>query len=109
MISWRQNTHLMHMQRRVAMKRFSILIAIIVIAASAIPIFSFAQGSLPSSTAPVTGMKPDRTTADTATRRAMQQKEAALRQKRADCRRQARQQKVSLLKRPAFVNDCMSR
>jgi uncharacterized membrane protein len=63
----------------------------------------------PGSTAPYTGMKPDRTTADTATRKAMQQKEAALRQQRADCRKQARQEKISLLKRPTFVSECMSR
>jgi hypothetical protein len=37
------------------------------------------------------------------------EKETALRQKRADCRKQARQQKVPLLKRRAFVKDCMSR
>jgi hypothetical protein len=91
------------------MKRFVIQIAISMIVAFNIPVFSFAQGSPPSATAPMTGMKPDRTTADAATRKAMQQKEAALRQKRADCRKQARQEKISFLKRPAFVRDCMSR
>jgi len=62
-----------------------------------------------SPTAPVTGMKPDRTTADAATRKAMRAKEAALKQKRTECRKQARQQKVALLKRRAFVKACMSR
>jgi hypothetical protein len=62
-----------------------------------------------SPTAPVTGMKPDRTTADAATRKAMRPKEAALKQKRTECRKQARQQKVALLNRRAFVKACMSR
>jgi hypothetical protein len=90
-------------------KCFATLIAISVIAASAVPVKSLAQSSATSPTAPVTGMKPDRTTADTATRKAMREREAALRQKRADCRKQARQQKVALLKRHAFVKACMSR
>jgi hypothetical protein len=61
-----------------------------------------AGAQLPSNpAAPVTGMKPDRITADPATRQAMQQKEAALRQKRADCGRQAKARKLyfALLKR----------
>ena len=91
------------------MKCFATLIAISVIAASAVPVKSLAQSSATSPTAPVTGMKPDRTTADTATRKAMREKEAMLRQKRADCRKQARQQKVALLKRHAFVKACMPR
>jgi hypothetical protein len=91
------------------MNRFFIQIAISLIVVLSAPILSYAEGTAPSSTAPFTGMKPDRTTADTATRKAMQQKEAALRQKRADCRKQARQEKISLLKRPAFVSECMSR
>ena len=57
----------------------------------------------------VTGMKPDRTTADTATREQMQTKEAALRQKRAACRKQARAKKIPILKRHAFVTDCTGR
>jgi hypothetical protein len=44
------------------MKCFAMLIAISVIAASAGPVKSLAQSSATSSTAPVTGMKPDRTT-----------------------------------------------
>jgi hypothetical protein len=54
-------------------------------------------------------MKPDRTTADPATRKAMREKRAAVRQKRADCRNQARQQNVPPLKRRAFIKDCVSR
>jgi hypothetical protein len=77
--------------------------------AAAVPVASRAQGQAPSPTAPVTGMKPDRTIADAATRKAMRAKENALRQKRAACRKQARQQKIPLLKRRAFVKACMSR
>ena len=91
------------------MKCLAMIIAISVIATSAAPVNSHAQSSATSPTTPVTGMKPDRTTADTATRKAMREKEMALRQKRADCRQQARQQKVPLLKRRAFVKGCISR
>jgi hypothetical protein len=96
------------------MKCFATLIAISVIAASAAPVEILAQGSptspvAPSPLAPVTGMKPDRTTADAATRKAMRERQAALRQKRADCRSEARQQKVPLFKRRAFIKNCMSR
>src|SRR5262249_5897957 len=94
--------------RKMLMKFFATLIAITVIAASA-PVASLAQAPATSPTAPVTGMKPDRTTADTATHKVMRAKEAALRAKRSDCRKQARQQKVPLLKRRAFVKACMSR
>jgi hypothetical protein len=54
-------------------------------------------------------MKPDRTIADPATRKAIRERQNALRQKRAACRKQARQQKIPLLKRRAFVKACMSR
>jgi hypothetical protein len=54
-------------------------------------------------------MKPDRTIADPATRKAIRERLNALRQKRAACRKQARQQKIPLLKRRAFVKACMSR
>lgn len=90
------------------MKLFAMIIAISVIATSAAAVKSHAQTSTSPPTA-VTGMKPDRTTADAATRKAMREKEMALRQKRADCRQQARQQKVPLLKRRAFVKGCLSR
>jgi hypothetical protein len=90
------------------MKCLATLVAIGVIAASvAAPVEILAQGSSPA--APVTGIKPDRTIANPATRKAMREKRAALQQKRAECRNQARQQKVPLLKRRAFIRDCMSR
>ena len=50
------------------MKPFAVLIALGLIAAAA-PVASRAQGQAPSPTAPVTGMNPDRTIADPATRR----------------------------------------
>jgi hypothetical protein len=91
------------------MKYFAMLIAFSMTAASAASMMSHAQGSATSPTAPVTGMKPDRTTADPATRKAMREREATLRQKRSECPKQARQQKIALLKRRAFVKACMSR
>ena len=91
------------------MKWFAILVAIAVIVASATPGELLAQSTSTSPAGPVTGMKSDRTTADPATRKAMREKRAALRQKRADCRNQARQEKVPLLKRRAFIKECTSR
>lgn len=67
----------------------------------------FAQTS--SDVAPVTGMKPDRVTAPRAMREAMRKREAVKRQKRAACRAKARAEKVSLLKRPAYVKNCVSK
>ena len=61
-----------------------------------------------SQTAPVTGMKPDRTTAPTGLREKMQSKEAVLRKKRAECRAKAKAEKVPLVKRPAYVKKCRS-
>jgi hypothetical protein len=63
----------------------------------------------PGNTAPMTGIKPDRTVADPATRQKMRQKESVLRQKRAECRKEARDQKISILKRRSFIRDCMNR
>ena len=91
------------------MVRFAILITINVIAASIIPGLIYAQTSPPSTETPMTGMKPDRTVADKKSRQAMRGKEAALKQKRSECRKQAKMQKVSLLKRQRFIHDCMSR
>jgi hypothetical protein len=91
------------------MKCFAMLIAIAVIVASTAPGALLAQGTPTSPPGPVTGIKPDRTVADPATRKAMSEKRAALKKKRADCRNQARQQKVPLLKRRAFIKDCVSR
>jgi hypothetical protein len=71
---------------------------------------SLAQSPTPdSSRAPVTGMKPDRVTAPRGLREAMQKREAVKRQRRADCRAKARAEKVSLMKRPAFVKSCVAR
>jgi hypothetical protein len=92
----------------IPMKWFAMLIALAVIVASAAPGELLAQGT-PTSPGPVTGIKPDRTIADPAARKAMRDKRAALQKKRADCRTQARQQKVPLLKRRAFIKDCASR
>jgi hypothetical protein len=55
------------------------------------------------------GIKPDRTVADKTTRQVMREKEASLKQKRSECKKQAKMQKVSLLKRRRFIHDCMSR
>lgn len=90
------------------MKSFAVLIALGLIAAAA-PVVSRAQGQAPSPTAPVTGMNPDRTIADPATRKAIRTRLTALREKRAACRKQARQQKIPLLKRRSYVRACMSR
>jgi hypothetical protein len=91
------------------MPRFIILImaALIVL----VPVVASAQTASPppSSTAPVTGMKPDRTTADRSTRQRMQKRETVLRQKRAACRSEAREQKISVFKRRAFLRRCMAR
>ena len=91
------------------MKSFAVLVALGLIAAAVAPVASRAQGQAPSPTAPVTGMKPDRTVADPATRKAIRARLNALREKRAACRKQARQQKIPLLKRRAYVRACMSR
>jgi hypothetical protein len=91
------------------MKWVAMLIAIAVVVASTAPGELLAQGTPTSPTTPATGIKPDRTIADPATRKATREKRAALQKKRADCRNQARQQKVALTKRRAFIRDCMSR
>jgi hypothetical protein len=90
------------------MKFFIVVVALGLIVAAA-PVASRAQGQGPSPTAPVTGMKPDRTVADPATRKAIRERLTTLREKRAACRKQARQQKIPLLKRRAYVRACMSR
>jgi hypothetical protein len=91
------------------MKCASFLVAISVAMSLAVPPESFAQTpATDTSTTPVTGMKPDRTTAPLAFREAMQKREAVKRQKRADCRAKAKAEKVSLLKRPAYVKSCVT-
>ena len=91
------------------LKCATFLVAIGVAATLAVPSKSFAQTpATSSSTAPVTGMKPDRTTAPRGLREAMQKREAVKRQKRADCRAKTKAEKVSLLKRSAYVKRCVA-
>ena len=90
------------------MKRASLLVAAGLAAMLAVPVAVMAQTPTTNSpTAPVTGMKPDRTTAPAGLREKMRTKETALRTKRAECRANARAEKVPLFKRPAYVNRCM--
>jgi hypothetical protein len=91
------------------MKRASFLVAAGLAAVLAAPASSLAQA--PNSSNPnaaVTGMKPDRTTAPAGVREQMKAKEAGLRKKRAECRAKAKAEKVSLIKRPAYVKGCMA-
>jgi hypothetical protein len=84
------------------MRRAFLAIAAILIAMFAIPVAGVAQ----SPPAPVTGMKPDRTTAPLGVREKMREKEAVLRKKRAECRAKAKAEKIPLTKRPAYVKKC---
>ena len=91
------------------MKRSCYLVAASLVIMVAVPAAGLAQTPTTNKpNAPVTGMKPDRTTAPTAARKAMQEKEAVKRQKRTECRAKAKAEHVKLLKRPAFVKKCMS-
>ena len=91
------------------MKRSSYLVAASLAVMLAVPAAGLAQTpTTDKPNAPVTGMKPDRTTATTPARKAMQEKEAVKRQKRAECRAKAKAEHVKLLKRPAFVKKCTS-
>ena len=90
------------------MKPFAVLAATILLALLVIPDVASAQAPA-NPNAPMTGMKPDRTTATTSTRKHMQGKESMLRKRRTECRAQATAEKVALLKRPAYVKRCMSR
>ena len=90
------------------MKRASLLVAAGLAAMLAVPAVGLAQAPTANSpTAPVTGMKPDRTTAPKGVREKMQSREAVLRKKRAECRANARAEKVPLFKRPAYVRTCV--
>ena len=90
------------------MKRASLLVAASLAAMLAVPAAGMAQTPTTNSpTAPVTGMKPDRTTAPAGLREKMRSKEAVLRKRRAECRANARAEKVPLFKRPAYVKRCM--
>jgi hypothetical protein len=89
------------------MKCNSIFVVTSVVLMLATPSISYGQSSNAGNmTAPVTGMKPDRTTAPVGMREAMQTREAAKRQKRAECRAKAKAEKVPLVKRPAYVKKC---
>ena len=91
------------------MKFASFLVAVSVVVVLTAPPAVLAQSSTTNSpTTPVTGMKPDRTTAPGGVREAMQKREAVKRQKRAECRAKAKSEKVSLIKRPAYVKNCVT-
>ena len=91
------------------MPRFIIMILAAVIAGILVPAAGSAQmAAPPSNTAPVTGMKPDRTTADPSMRQRMQRRETELRAKRLACQKEAREQKISLFKRRSFLRRCMA-
>ena len=90
------------------MKRASLFVAAGLAAMLAVPAAGLAQTpTTDSPTAPVTGMKPDRSTAPAGLREKMRSKEAALRAKRAECRANAKAEKVPLFKRPAYVKKCV--
>jgi hypothetical protein len=96
------------------MPRFLVMVMAALIIGVLVPAMGSAQTAAPSppspnSTAPVTGMRPDRTTADPAMRQRMQRREAALRANRLACRKEARAQKISVFKRRSFVRQCMAR
>ena len=91
------------------MIRASFLVAAGLAAVLAAPVAGLAQAPTSSNpNAAVTGMKPDRTTAPLGLREAMQKREAVKRQKRAECRAKAKAEKVSLMKRPAYVKNCVA-
>jgi hypothetical protein len=67
-----------------------------------------AQRPEDSKLGPVTA-KPDRTTADAATRKQIQEKREALRKKRNECIKLRREQKIPLRQRSKFIDDCMAK
>jgi len=91
------------------MFRSATLIAAIVITASATPVLVRAQTPPATTETPMTGMKPDRTVGDKAQLKAMREKEAALKKKRADCSKQAKAEKIPVTKRRRFIHECISR
>jgi hypothetical protein len=84
------------------MRRIFFVVAAILTVMLAVPVVGLAQAP----TAPVTGMKPDRTAAPLGVREKMREKEAVLRKKRAECRAKAKAEKIPLTKRPAYVKKC---
>jgi hypothetical protein len=87
------------------MKRALLLVAACVAISFLAAPEGYAQNAA-TDTAPVTGMRPDRVTAPRWMREGMQKREAVKRKKRAECRAQARAEKVPLFKRPAYVKRC---
>jgi hypothetical protein len=61
-----------------------------------------------SKTGPVTA-RPDRTTADPATRKKMMERQAAARKKRNACIAERRAKKIPLRQHNKFIRDCMAR
>ena len=57
---------------------------------------------------PVTA-RPDRTTADAATRKQMQEKRETLRKKRNECIKLRREQKIPFRQRSQFINECVKK
>jgi hypothetical protein len=91
------------------MKCTSFFSAASVVLMLATPSIVFGQSSnTDNPSVPVTGMKPDRTTAPVGVREAMQKRETAKRQRRTECRAKAKAEKVSLLNRPAYVKKCLA-
>jgi hypothetical protein len=89
------------------MKRASFVLVSSLVGVLAIPAAAVSQTPATSTqTAPVTGMKPDRTTAPLGMREKMLSKESVLRKKRAECRVKAKAENVPLFKRPAYVKKC---
>ncbi|MGH6741045.1 MAG: hypothetical protein ACREDY_18830, partial [Bradyrhizobium sp.] len=89
------------------MRLFAVLGAAALVVALAMPGIVAAQAPA-NPNAPMTGMKPDRTTADPKMREHMRGKESMLRKRRAECRTEARLRKISIFKRPAYVKKCMT-
>jgi hypothetical protein len=80
----------------------------IVVAFAIVTVPAAAQKPEDSKLGPVTA-KPDRTTADPATRKQIQEKREELRTKRNECIKLRREQKIPLKQRSQFINDCMKK
>jgi hypothetical protein len=93
------------LDRERTMLKTTIIIPVIILLVAAAP---HARAQSGDKTAPVTS-RPDRTTADPATRKQMQEKRAALRVKRNACIKEFKAAKISLLKRNTFINACMAK
>ena len=87
-------------------KRFVLSLACLAALVLSLP--AIAQTPDASKTGPVT-VRPDHTTADPATRKAMMEKRTALRAKRNACILERRAKKIPLRQRTKFINECMKR